>query len=162
MLKMLLGTTNAKIYLAIGAVILTLIGSFYAYFKWSQGELATLRENNAKLETAVQIQEQTIKNLQADFRKQAEVLGEINEKFARSQEEARKLNDKLLKHDLGYLAEKKPGLVEDRINKASKDAARCFELLSGAIHTQEELAATKKSEINNECPSIANPNYAPW
>lgn len=152
---------STKIYLILGAVMLTILGAFYWYFHWSQNELAVLRENNAKLETAVQIQEQTIKKLQEDFKRQAEILGEVNDNFAKSQEEARKLSDKLMKHDIGHLAEKKPGLMENRINKASRDAARCFELLSGAEHTQEELAATKKSEINNECPSIANPNYTP-
>lgn len=152
---------STKIYLILGAVMLTIVGAFYWYFNWSQNELAVLRENNAKLETAVQIQEQTIKKLQEDFRRQAEILNEVNDNFAKSQEEARRLSDKLMKHDIGHLAEKKPGLMENRINKASKDAARCFELLSGVEHTQEELAATKKSEINNECPSIANPNYTP-
>ena len=28
--------------------------------------------------------------------------------------------------------------------------------------TEKELMATKKSEINRECPSIANPNYVPY
>jgi hypothetical protein len=28
--------------------------------------------------------------------------------------------------------------------------------------TEREKAATKKSEINTECPSLANPNYKPW
>ena len=152
---------STKIYLILGAVMLTIVGAFYWYFNWSQNELAVLRENNAKLETAVQIQEQTIKSLQEDFKRQAEILGQVNDDFARSQAEARSLSDKLMKHDIGHLAEKKPGLMQNRINKASENAARCFELLSGAEHTEQELAATKKSEINNECPSIANPNYSP-
>ena len=29
------------------------------------------------------------------------------------------------------------------------------------VHLKKELLATKKSEINTECPSIANPNYEP-
>ena len=45
------------------------------------------------------------------------------------------------------------------INKGGKNAARCIELASGAEHTDEELKATKKSEINPECPALANPNY---
>ena len=31
-----------------------------------------------------------------------------------------------------------------------------------AEHTEEELKATKKSEINPECPALANPNYVPY
>ncbi len=48
------------------------------------------------------------------------------------------------------------------INKASKSAKRCVEIASGAPLTEEEKNATKKSEINRECPSIANPNYVPY
>ena len=32
----------------------------------------------------------------------------------------------------------------------------------GAELTDKEKAATKKSEINRECPSIANPSYVPY
>ena len=49
--------------------------------------------------------------------------------------------------------------MERSINKGGKNAARCIELASGAEHTPEELKATQKSEINPECPALANPNY---
>ena len=45
------------------------------------------------------------------------------------------------------------------INSASERAQRCVEIASGAPLTEQEINATKKSEINTECPSIANPNY---
>ena len=38
---------------------------------------------------------------------------------------------------------------------------RCLEIASGSPLTAQELAATKKSEANNECPDLANPNYIP-
>ena len=50
--------------------------------------------------------------------------------------------------------------MERIINKGGKNAARCIELASGAEHTEEELKATLKSQINPECPALANPNYA--
>jgi hypothetical protein len=48
------------------------------------------------------------------------------------------------------------------MNKGSVNAKRCVELASGAEHTEAELKATRKSEINTECPSLANPNYVPY
>jgi hypothetical protein len=36
-----------------------------------------------------------------------------------------------------------------------------LEIASGSPLTEKELAATKPSEINRECPAIANPNYKP-
>ena len=44
----------------------------------------------------------------------------------------------------------------------SDNAARCIELATGAEHTEKELKATKKSEINPECPDLANPSYVPY
>ena len=152
---------NLKLYLIIGAVMITLAGSFAAYFKWSQEQMQIMAANNAKLETAVATQEQTIKQQQADMAKQAETLTAVNEKFATAQAERDALRDKLAKHEIGKLAEKKPELVEAAINKGADNAARCFEILSGSPLTEAEKAATKKSEINSECPSIANPSYNP-
>ena len=52
--------------------------------------------------------------------------------------------------------------IERIINKGSTNAHRCVELASGAEHTEEELKATLKSQINPECPALANPNYVPY
>ena len=56
----------------------------------------------------------------------------------------------------------KPKVLERIINKGADNAARCIELASGAEHTEQELKATKKSEINPECPALANPSYVPY
>ena len=64
--------------------------------------------------------------------------------------------------DIGKLAIEKSKVIERIINKASDKAARCMEIASGSPLTEEEKNATKKSEINTECPSLANPNYIPY
>lgn len=153
------GLGSLKIYALIGVAVATMVAGFYWYYQDSQKRIMALMENQAKLETAVQLQEQTIKQQQEDMKKQAETLQVVNESFAKAQADKQALSDKLMKHDLGYLAEKKPGLIEDKINRGTDNAGRCFEILSGAPLTDAERNATKKSEINNECPSIANPNY---
>ena len=45
---------------------------------------------------------------------------------------------------------------------AIERAKRCVEIASGAPLTEAEINATKKSEINPECPALANPNYEPY
>ena len=57
---------------------------------------------------------------------------------------------------------KKPGLTFEIINKGSTNANRCSEIAMGSPLTEKEKNATKKSENNSECPSIANPNYVPY
>ena len=66
------------------------------------------------------------------------------------------------KRDVGKIAVEKPKAIERIINKGADNAARCVELASGAERTEEELKATKKSEINPECPALANPSYVPY
>ena len=66
------------------------------------------------------------------------------------------------KRDVGKLAIERTKSVERVINKGAINAQRCIELASGAEHTEEELKATKRSEINPECPSLANPSYVPY
>ena len=155
----MLGLGSLKIYAMIAVAVGTMIAGFYWYYQDSQKRLMALMENQAKLETAVQLQEQTIQQQQEDMKKQAETLKVVNDQFAKAQKDKQILSDKLSKHEIGHLAEKKPVLIEKIINKATDNAGRCFEILSGSPLTDEERAATKKSEINGECPSIANPNY---
>ena len=64
--------------------------------------------------------------------------------------------------DVGKLAIAKPDAIQRITNKGSANATRCIEIASGSPLTEEEKNATKKSEINTECPSIANPNYVPY
>ena len=64
--------------------------------------------------------------------------------------------------DFGKIAIEKTGAINRIINKGSDNASRCIEIASGAELTEEERNATKKSEINRECPGIANPNYVPY
>ena len=58
--------------------------------------------------------------------------------------------------------------IQTKIALLEKDAKtgeqihRRLEIASGAELTEAEKNATKKSEINTECPSIANPNYVPY
>ena len=56
--------------------------------------------------------------------------------------------------DVGLLAIEKTKAVERITNSASDKANRCIEIASGSPLTEKEINATKKSEINTECPSI--------
>jgi len=147
------------IYLGLGILLLAAIGSAIWYYNWSQSEIKTLRENNAKLLMAVQENEKTIKSLRDSASRMQSVLTETNKKFQKTREENNRLKEILSRHDIGYLASRKPKLVEKIINKGTDDAGRCFEILSGSPLSQSELNATKPSQINKICSNIANPNY---
>ena len=140
-------------------IILSLAGGGYAYLQKLQKDNAILKINTTKLESAVSQNEQVIKQQNKDFTKVRETLTAVQEQKDALQGDKDELAKKLQRHDLGQLAYNKPGLVVKINNKASNNANRCIEIATGSPLTEDEIAATKKSQINGECPSLANPNY---
>ena len=104
---------------------------------------ATLKANQVKLETAVAEQTKVLEQQKKD-------LQDLDKRFTKKN------------RDIGKLALQRTKSIERIVNGGGKNAARCIELASGAEHTEAELKATLKSEINPECPALANPNYVPF
>ena len=132
--------------------MLAMAGLGYWYYNDSQARMAILQENNAKLNTAVQISEQAVASLQADIQLANQQLRQVNEEFAAIRAQNNVLADKLAKHDLAVLGAGKPALVERLVNRGTVNAGRCFELLSGAPLTDKEKEAKDGKSFNNECP----------
>ena len=137
-----------KIILAL--VLLAGAGGGYLYVTKLQKDNAILKNNQVKLETAVAESNQVIEQQTKDLKQIRSTLKDIEEVNAKLQADRDALNNRLGKHDIGKLAESKPGLVEKIINKASDSAARCVEIASGSPLTEEELNGTP----NRECPSF--------
>ena len=138
--------------LKIGLVLVMLAGAGggYLYINKLQKDNATLKSNQIKLESAVEDQKAVIESQAEDFKKIRITLTKLEEENAKLQKDKQDLSKRLGKHDIGNLAENKPGLVEKIINGASKSAARCVEIASGSPLTEEELNGTP----NRECPSF--------
>ena len=120
------------------------------YVNKLQKDNAILKSNQIKLESAVEDQKSVIQQQTQDLKKIRNTLKEVEETNKKLQADRDSLNKRLGKHDIGNLAENKPGLVEKIINKASDSAARCVEIASGSPLTEEELNGTP----NRECPSF--------
>ena len=122
---------------------------------------AILKANQVLLEQSVESQKQVIKKQQEDFGQILESNKKMNTLINNLQKDIDALDKRFNKgaRDFGKLAMEKYGLVEKIINKGSDRATRCVEIAGGSPLTESEINATKKSEINTECPSIANPNY---
>ena len=150
-------------------VVLAGAGGGFMYVKNLKADLATSEANNAKLEQSVESQKAVIKQMKEDFEAMTKIKAEIEKQnkilkaeFAALDKKFNKINGKGEVRDIGDLATKRPESVEKIINKGSTNANRCSEIAMGSPLTEKEKNATKKSEINSECPSIANPNYVPY
>jgi|TARA_B100001094_G_scaffold144124_1_gene139612 hypothetical protein len=157
--------------LKIGLLIVVLAGAGggFMYVKNLKADLATSEANNLKLEQSVESQKAVITQMKADFEMQNIIKAnlekqndELKKEFAALDKKFNKINGKGEVRDIGDLGIKRPESVERIINKGSANAMRCSEIAMGSPLTEKEKNATKKSEINSECPSIANPNYVPY
>ncbi|MBC8429897.1 MAG: hypothetical protein H8D92_00720, partial [Pelagibacteraceae bacterium] len=135
-----------------------------AYVMKLQRDNAILKENAVKLESAISEQKQVIENQKKDFVEILEANKKINELVNNLKKDLDDLDKRFSKkdRDIGKLAIDKTKVIERIINKGSDNATRCIEIASGSPLTEEEKNATKKSEINPECPSIANPSYVAY
>ena len=151
-----------RIYI-IGLIILALLGSV-GYVLKLQRDNSILKENAIKLESAVAEQKAVITKQKEDFKEILEANKKMNELVSALKKDLDNLDKRFNKgkRDVGKLAIERTKVLEKIINKGSVNAKRCVEIASGAELTEDERNATKKSEINPECPSIANPNYIPY
>ena len=117
-----------------------------------------LKENELKLNDAIAGQEVVIAEKAAQAAAIQEANNILRRETDRLDKEKANLAKKLGRHQLDILAENKPGLVTRVINKAGRNALRCFEVITGAPLTPKEEEASKPSQYNAECPTI-HPNY---
>jgi chromosome segregation ATPase len=147
----------------IGIFISALIGAGGYIFKL-QKDNTILKANAVKLESAVSEQKTLIENQKKDFQQILDANKKMNELVNVLKKDLEDLDKRFNKknRDVGKLAIQKTESIERITNGASALATRCIEIASGSPLTEAEKNATKKSEINSECPSIANPNYIPY
>ncbi len=147
----------------IGIVATAIAGGGFYVVKL-QKDNAILKANAIKLESAVAEQQQLIENQKKDFEDILAANQKMNELVSVLKKDLDDLDKRFNKknRDVGKLAIAKTKVIEKITNNGSKNANRCIEIASGSPLTEKEENATKKSEINPECPSIANPNYVPY
>ena len=159
----------SSIKIAMVLIMLAGAGGGFMYVKTLKSDLAISEANNAKLQDSVAEQKAVIEQQAKDFKQILAANKELEDKnrvlqteFKNLDERFNKINGKGEVRDIGKLAIDRDKAVERIINNASKKAMRCVEIAMGAELTEKEKNATKKSEINSECPSLANPNYVPY
>ena len=152
------------IKMAMTMVLIAGIAGAAIYVNKLRSDNAILKANQVELERSIGEQTKLLEQQKKDF----DAIMESNKKlnilintFKKDLDELDKRFNKK-KRDVGKLAIEKTKLIEKIINKGSVNAQRCIEIASGAELTEKEKNATKKSEINPECPSIANPKYIPY
>lgn len=147
-------------------IVLTVAGGFW-YITGLRAELAVSQENAKKMTEAVQQQQAVIESVKQEQAKIQEINKDLNNTVKSQTKDLSSLRDRFStaangdRRDIGSIAVVKPESIERAINKGTVNALRCVEIASGAPLTEAEKNAKLPSEINKECPSLANPNYKP-
>jgi hypothetical protein len=110
------------VMIGLSASLILLGGVFYLYYNSSQNTISTLNKNNAKLETAVEIQKQTINSMEKQRDLQAKNIIELSRGLEKAELEKEELRKKLNRHDLERIGRAKAGLLEKAINDGTDKA----------------------------------------
>ena len=106
----------------MGVVLMLAIGG---YFLW--GENTRLSALNQAFELRDQEQKAAIESLQNDFKLQTEGLLAIQSKTQAIEAEMSRYLDIFKRHNLTKLAAAKPGLLEPKVNKGTKNVFNSIE-----------------------------------
>ena len=88
---------------------------------WLYSENQTLTFNNMQLKVAIEQQEEAIESIREAYEKQGDSLNGMINKNAQIEAEKARYMDIFKRHDLNKLAIAKPGLLETKVNKGTKN-----------------------------------------
>ena len=109
----------SSIRIALILVLLAGAGGAYMYVKNLQANLETARANVAKMEVALATSEQSLQLERAESKRLGELNGKLQGDLQKAEQYGDELRATLQKHNLTHLANKKPGLIEKRMQDAT-------------------------------------------
>ena len=135
-------------YGVLAGLLLAGVGGGYFYFTDMQETIEELRELNVAYELKFETQAETIDALQEDFETQTKALSDLQVQSQAAQREMNRYLDIFKRHNLTKLAAAKPGLIETRVNKGTKDVFDSIENDTRSVDSLDnglQLAPTGKS-----------------
>jgi regulator of replication initiation timing len=147
--------------LAIGIIVF--LG--YKHYTNIIEENKTLTVNNQKLEQGIELQNEiiekqidSIKEWQAYRRSLFQVLEDIRQSQIESKQETKRLSKLFSEHNFENLTNKKPGLIERRINRGTDRIFSLLECASGNISEDCPSGDTEAPKNNSAGRGTDNPS----
>ena len=161
------GGTTAAIRMIAVLIIVAICAAGLWYVTGLRADLAISEQNSKKLTDAVEQQEAAMAQMRQEQQQIRDANNQLNTTIQLQNKDLTNLQDRFTqnaagqKRDFGKTAAARPEALERAVNRGTQNALRCLEIASGSPLTDSEKAASKPSEINRECPSLANPQYKP-
>lgn len=118
---------SSKITIGLVIVLMTVSTGFYWYYNNSQSTIEILQSNQARLELAVDMQEKTIEQQRIFLEMHQEYSRQLQQGLAEAETAKSELEEIFQSHDLDELSKQRPGLIENRINRGTRDVFRQLE-----------------------------------
>lgn len=117
-------------YLVTFGILVGVAGAVYLYYKDSQNKIAELLERNTELKVAAEICEETVDGLSEDIERTQVLVTQLEKKNVKSEQYGNELLRRLQEHDLAALTYAKPGLIEKRVNDATRKVFQDIEFIT--------------------------------
>ena len=126
--------SGLKILLVVG--LLASAGGGFMYIKNLKANLEIAKANVAKLEVAVETSEQSLALLKKDNERLNQITDQLNVDLRKSEQYGDELRATLNKHNLTHLANKRPGLIEKRMQGKTDALWKDLESITGATPSE--------------------------
>lgn len=133
----------AMVFVISGALV-----SGGLYVKKMRDDLEIARANVARMEVAVQTSEASLALERSETTRLNELNSQLGENLQRAELYGDELRNTLQKHNLTHLANKKPGLIEKRMQNATNKLWNDLSDITVPDGVQHDVPGTKDSNSN--------------
>lgn len=143
----------------VALIIVLVIATGFWYVTNIKADLVASEADKQKLEEGINSQNEVMEQMKSDISQIQSMNEELRHQNYKRKQDIDSLKTKFSEKNLGKLASDRPETIEKLVNRGSQNAARCFELASGAPLNDKELTAKTAMEANRECPNLVNRNF---
>jgi uncharacterized protein YoxC len=147
-----------KIKLIIAAILFSVISGGYFYIQALQSKLEAAAEVQQRMEGVITQQKMVMEQTQRDLKRMGEINQEVAAKAQAAQNEVSNLSRKMSRLDA--LAKAPPSETEMRVNRGTRDALRCNEIVTGSPLTTDEISGKIRNNICRDLIESLKPKEA--
>ena len=127
-----------KLSLILGGLLFVTIAGSGWYINYLGDQISTLKGNQIVLETQIQEQNESIERYLEQQKNQQVQLNQLEADKQAAMKDVNRLRKTFANHDLDQLALAKPGLMQNKINKASARVMTTLEKLTNPNQFDEK------------------------
>jgi hypothetical protein len=137
------------IKIAIAAILFSIFSGGYFYIQALEGKLEAAAEVQQRMEGVIEQQKMVLEQNQKDIEQMKDINTKISEIAQTAQQESNDIRNKFSRFN--GIAKNNPSEAEMRINRGTRDALRCNEIVTGSRLTADEISGKIQ---NNICPEL--------